>query len=252
MFGAWGTVSATLEQENCRTWGTYRNTLSIHTKYWPVVEVASLSYSAQPGGLANGQGASITPAGNVTIYPQSFEVSLGGSTQFFTGGLQGFGGFGTTGVNFRTEYDVEFSYVAGWPNTTLSASVAAGATSLTPMTVVGIYPGSLMTLYDLPWDEPIQVSPNYVPGTATVALTSELQYNHAATATITNLPPAIKQAAILVTTAFIKQRGSGALIVADMGVATDVQHGTGAQQSGSDMSQAMMLMDAFRQQYVGY
>ncbi len=250
-FGAYGCIAATVETENARAWGSYRNTLLVHPLYWPVVEVRSFSYSPIPGGLAANQAASVTPFGNITIYPQEFEVASSSGVASFSSGLPGFGGFGTSGITRRIEYDIQFTYVAGWPNTTLAASVAAGAASVQPTSVVGIYPGSLMTLYDMPNDESITVASSYVPGASVVPLTAPLQFNHPSTATITNLPPAIKQAAILATTVFIKQRGSGALIAADIGEVTRTQQGF-SQNSGSDMDQVKMLLNPFRQAYVGY
>ena len=241
--GAWGTLCSTLEIENARTWGTYRNTLSIHTKYWPITEVRTFSYSALPGGLASGNAASITPAGNVTIYPQSFEVAATG--------VVGWGLNAPAGIVRGVEYDTNWSYVAGWPNTTLSASVAAGAASIQPTSVVGIYPNSMLTLYDLPYDEAITVSSSYVPGAAIVPLSGNLQYNHATTATVTNLPPSIKQAAVWATTAFLKQRGSGALEVTDMGARVEMASGA-PQNSTGDLNQAKMLLNVFKQQYIGY
>src|ERR1035437_10392580 len=75
-FGAWGCIAATSQVENTRTWASYRNTISIHPKYWPILQIDAFAYSAIPGGLSSGShGASITPAGNITIYPQNFEVA---------------------------------------------------------------------------------------------------------------------------------------------------------------------------------
>ena len=249
--GAWGTLCATVETENARIWGSYRNTLPVKTKYWPVVEVQAFSYSPTPGGLANGQGASVTPSNSITVYPQEFEVSLSGSTQFFTGGLQGFGGFGTTGITFRTEYDCQWQYVCGWVNTPLAASVAAGSQSIQPTSLTGIYPGTMLTLYDSPLDEQVTVASTYVPGTAAVPLTTPLMYAHTNTAIIANLPPAIKQAAIWAVNAFIKQRGSGALEVSDMGAITQPVPGA-PQNLASDIGQAMMLLQPFKQMVVSY
>lgn len=252
LFGAWGTISSTVEVENARSWGTYRNTIAIHPKYWPVTEVRSFTYSPLPGGLAATSGASVTASSAITIYPQEFEVSLAAGTTSFSGsGVTGFGGFGTPGIMSRVEYDCLYTYCAGWPNTTLAASVAAGASSVQPVSVTGIYPGSLMTIYELPNDEPCVVASTYTPGNATVPLTAPLTFSHSTAATITNLPPAIKQAAILATTAFIKQRGSGALIAADIGEVTRTQGGF-AQNAGSDFQQAQTLLMPFKQAYVGW
>lgn len=252
LFGAWGTIASTVEVENARVWGSYRNTLLVHTKYWPLTEVQTFAYTPLPGGLAFSAGASITPSGAITIYPTEFEVVTTGTVSFSGTGQSGFGGFGaTSGITRRVEYDTQYQYVAGFPNTMFTASVAAGASVVSPVSTVGIYPGSLMTIYDLPYDEPVTVASSYVPGSAIVPLTAPLQYSHGANATITNLPPAIKQACIWATVAFIKQRGSGSLIAADIGDLTKTQTGF-AQGAGSDFGQAMRLLNAFRQTYVGW
>lgn len=241
--GAWGTLCATVEAENARVWGSYRGTLTVRPKYWPVIEVRSFAYSTLAAGLISNNAASVDPASSIVIYPQEFEVAQTGTV--------GLGLSGNGGIVPRTEFTCQWQYVCGWPNTTLAASVAAGAASISPSVVTGIYPGTMMTLYDLPYDEPIMVAPWYVPGGAVVPLTNPLQFDHFAAATVTNLPPAIKQAAILATTAFIKQRGSGALIAADIGEVTRTQTGF-SQNSGSDWNQAKKLLHPFKQQYVGY
>lgn len=247
-----GTLASTVETENARVWGSYRNTLTVKTRFWPITEMRSLSYSPWPGGLVNNLSASVTPSNSIAIYPQEFEVCTTGVTSFSGPGLSGFGGFGSTnGIVKRQEYDIVYTYVAGWVNTTLSASVGAGAASVAPSVVTGIYPGTTLTIYDLPNDEMAVVAPSYVPGAAVVPLTSNLQFNHATTATVANMPPAIKQAAILATTAFIKQRGSGALIAADIGEVTRTQSGF-AQNAGSDFQQAMTLLAPYKQNYVGW
>jgi hypothetical protein len=78
-----------------------------------------------------------------------------------------------------------------------------------------------------------------------------MQYAHQSGVMVTNLPPAIKQAAILATTAFIKQRGSGALVVADMGAVTKQQTGF-SQNAGSDWDEAKKLLNPYRQTFIGY
>ena len=247
-----GTLSSTVETEPARVWGTYRSTLAIKTRFWPIAEVRSFSYSPQPGGLVNNLSASVNPSNSIAIYPQEFEVTTTGTVAFSGQTNTGFGGFGSgNGIVRRWEYDTVYTYVAGWPNTTLAASVAAGAASVAPSVVTGIYPGTVLTIYDLPNDEMVTVASNYTPGNSVVPLTSNLQFNHASTATITNMPPAIKQAAILATTAFIKQRGSGALIAADIGEVTRTQSGF-AQNAGSDFQQAMTLLAPYKQNYVGW
>lgn len=246
-----GTLAATVEIENARVWGSYRNTLTVHPRWFPILEVQAFSYSAIPGGLASGgSAASVVPSGSITVYPTEFEVAPTGAI--------GWGGFGLNlnsapgGIMRRIEYDCQWQYVVGWVQTTLSASVAAGATSIQPLSVTGLYPGTMLTLYDLPNDEQIQVSQSYVPGSSVVPFANPLQYDHSTTATISNLPPAVKQAAILATTAFIKQRGSGALMVTDISSPVTTMDRGSPQHSGADWWQAEELLLPFRQPFVGY
>jgi len=248
VMGSTGTLAATLNTESYRIWSSRDLTLKIHPRFWPILEVDSFSY-APTGGYGFSNAASITPAGNIWIEPQEFVVNLnaGGIFGFNTA----FNGFGGIGVAPCQEYYCTWSYVNGFPLSTLTASVAAGANSITPESVIGMYPGSTLTLYDLPNDEQIQIASTYVPGTATVPLAGTTAYTHAAGVMVTNLPPAVKQAAILATTAFIKQRGSGAMVVQDMGAVTHQSSGF-SQNSGSDWAEAELLLDVFRQAYVGY
>lgn len=235
--GAWGTLCATVNVENGRIWGNNQG-LVVHPKYWPILEVQTFSYQYQGSGSV-----SVTPAGNCWIEPQQFIIQPNGTVGL---GLNAGGG-----VVAGIQYQCTFQYVNGWPTSTLSASVVAGATSITPAVVTGIYPGTTLTVYDLPRDEQIQVAQSYVPGAATVPLTAGLAYDHASGSMVSNLPPAVKQAAILATTAFIKQRGSGALVVQDIGEISRQQSGF-SQGSGSDWDQARTLLNPFKSIFTGY
>ena len=59
------------------------------------------------------------------------------------------------------------------------------------------------------------------------------------------------QAALWATVAFIKQRGSGAMVVQDLGAATHQSSGI-SQNNGSDWDEAKELLMPFRMNYVGY
>ena len=239
--GAWGTLCATQNTESARIWSGRDGLLKVHPRWWPILSVDSLSYSPVGAGFANA--ASVTPAGNVWIEPQEFIVNPFASGNFSLSYWPG-------GVAPTREYYLTYVFTNGWPNTTLAASVAAGATSIQPLNVTGLYPGTMLTLYDLPYDEAIQVSQSYVPGSAIVPFDIPLSFNHGIGATITNLPPAVKQATLLMTTAFIKLRGSGALVVSDMGAQLHQQTGF-SQQGGSDVAQAETLLMPFKMVYVG-
>ena len=240
--GAWGTLCATQNTENARVWGSYRNTLIVHPKYWPLLEVVGFSYSTLPAGLVSNNAASITPAGNIAVYPQEFEVSLSGAV--------GWGLGAPSGIVRGFEYVTQFEYVNGWPTSTSSASIAVGATSISPVSTMGIYPGTTLTIYDDPNDEQITVASTYVPHTTPVPLTAGTQYAHASGVMISNLPPAVKQAAILVTAALVKQRGSGGLVVQDMGAITHQAPGL-VQNESDDIGVAMELLHPFKMMYLG-
>lgn len=242
VMGSTGTIAATLNTENARIWSSRDGTIRVHPRFWPILEVDSFSYA--PVGTSFGSAASVNPAGNIWIEPQEFLVNPAGGTTFFSG-------WNNSGVAPCVPYYCSWTYCNGYPVTTLSASVAAGASSITPVSVIGVYPGTNLTIYDQPYDEQIQVSSAYVPGAATVPLMGTTAFAHNAGVMATNLPPAIKQAAILATVAFIKQRGSGAMVVSDMGTAMHQQSGF-SQGSSSDWWQAEELLLPFRQAFVAY
>lgn len=238
--GAWGTLNATVNVENGRIWGNRKGQLVVNPKYWPILEVDAFSYGWNPR-----NSASVVCESTVEVYPRQFIVSPGAGTV----GL-GFNSLGGSGVG-QCEYSCVWSYVNGWPNTALAASVAAGATSIMPANVTGIYPGTNLTVFDAPNDEQITVALSYVPGAAVVPLVSPLLYQHLATVTITNLPKAVKQAAISLTTFLIKNRGSGALVVNDMGAVTKMAQ-NGAQGSMDDYNNAMAAMRHLKSMWAGY
>ena len=241
---AYGTLCATSNVENARIWGSYRNSLIVKPMFWPVLEVQTFSYSALASGLSSGNASSITPAGNITVYPQQFEVQ--------PAGVIGLGLNAPGGIVRGYEYTCQWSYVNGFPNTTLSASVAAGASVITVNSGLGIYPGSQLTLFDLPYDENVVANPTtYTADSATIELSAPLQYSHQVGSSLTNLPKSVKQAAILLTSALIKQRGSGSMQIADMGAVTTIKDGL-TQGEDADIGTAMELLMPMKQMYLGY
>jgi hypothetical protein len=249
---AWGTLCATLNVENAEVWGNRSGQIIVHPKLWPILEVQSFSY-AVPGAAATS--SSITPQGNIWIEPSRFIVqpnaTYGFNTQMVNAGYTNYQG-NAWPVGITTQgYLCQWSYVNGFPNTTNSASVAAGAASINVVSGLGIYPGTQLTIYDAPQDETVVVASNYLPDTEVIPLVSPTLYAHNAGVSITNLPPAVKEAAILLTTAIVKQRGSGALIAHDMGAISMVDHG-GLQGSASDIGLASEMLDNFRQHFVGW
>lgn len=107
----------------------------------------------------------------------------------------------------------DVTYVSGWAHTTLTATANQGTSSVTAGNVLGIVPGMAMTLRDGVNTEIVTVSPTYVMGSAVVPLTAPLQFTHAAGATFSALPPAVKLAVINLAKWIVKGRGSKAIVV---------------------------------------
>lgn len=235
--GAFGTLNATVNTENGQVWGNRFGQLIVHPKYWPILEVRSFSYGFNAGLLS-----SLTPAGNAWIEPARFIMQASGVVGLGLGAPSGIG---------PAPYLCEWEYVNGWPNTPLAASVTAADTSFYPSDTTGIYPGSPLTVYDLPNQEDILVDASYVPGAAQVPLASPFLFDHAAGVPVSNLPQAAKQAAIALTTCLVKQRGSGALIASDIGEVKAIAD-SGAQGSRSDFDQAMDCIRQLKSNFVGY
>lgn len=232
VFGAYGTLNATLNVENGTVWGAPGGKLIIHPKFWPVLEVASFSYGSYPG-----QSASITPAGNCWVEPNRFVI--------VPGGVIGLGLGSAYGVATGCPYYCQWSYVNGWPNVLLTASVAAGATSCIPASLVGIYPGTTLDVVDAPNNETVTVSPTWTVGTSPVLLSEGFDATHPVGAVLTNLPQAAKQAAILTTSAMIKSRGDSALVLQSLQAPSKTQQ-MDDQGLGDDMALARMCIHALR------
>lgn len=237
-FGAWGTLCATVDVENARLWGRQDGSFVVHPKFWPIVEVQSFTYGATPG-----TAASITPAGNVWVEPSQFVVTPSGVT--------GLGLNALAGIASGFQYYCTWSYVSGFVNTALSASVASGSASVTVDDTTAIYPGSSLAVFDLPNDELVTVGASYVPGTHPVTLAAPLAYNHDVDVAVSNLPRAAKQAAISLTTVLVKVRGSGALVVNDIGEVRQAATNN-PQGAADDLAIFERCIKALRQPYVGY
>lgn len=111
---------------------------------------------------------------------------------------------------------VQVTYVNGWPNTLTAEPVNAGDTSLQVDPAVGIYPGSVLTVSDGAATEQVTVDATYTAGASTLPLAAALTNAHNARVAVSSLPPRVKQAAILLTSALVQTRGNDAIVLAAM------------------------------------
>jgi hypothetical protein len=107
----------------------------------------------------------------------------------------------------------QVTYVNGWMHSTLADAVAAAASSIDPASVVGAVPGLPFMIKDGASTEACTVDAGYTYGAASVPLASPLQYAHSAGATVSALPPYVKNAIIDLGRSLVKEKGSKAFVM---------------------------------------
>lgn len=228
-------AGTTVETKRIRL--TQQGTLPIHPTNTPVVALLSLQYGTDPNNLTTLPDPSLC-----WFEAQQIVVPLAqlASPTYSSQGALGFG----FPVAARTPLYCKYSYVAGYVNSIFASATLAGATSLTVTDPSGIVPGQSLRIYDGAASESVTVSSSYTFGNSTVTLASPMVNAHSAGATIGNLPTAIKQACILLTSAFIKVRGDNSLTMA---VTTRANGNTsGANLFGNEVKLALDMVDKYR------
>lgn len=228
-------LSATTETENFRSRLRPDGFLSVHPKYFPIISVSSLLYGVTPNDLI-----SYYDPSQGWVEDQQFIVPYTTANSTSSQGPLAFGIPATP----RAQVFVQMTYVSGYANTTLGANTSAGATSITVADASGIVAGSRMAIYNGLNTENIVVASSYTYGSATVPLVSALAYAHTKGVSVSALPPAVKEAAILATTAMLKVRGDYSLTM----MATNQVGTAGLNTAGSDydLSLAKELLLPFR------
>ena len=223
--------------EQSRTRITQEGFLILSPDYNNVVALNSLSYGVVPTNMVTVPAASLLNCWfekSQIIYPLS-QLGLTYSSQ----GPLSFGFPPST----RSRIYASFNYTAGYCNGLISTATA-GQTSFTMIDPIGLTAGTVVTIYDGASTEQVVVSPTYTYGSSTVNITTPLAYTHASGVSVGNMPQAIKQAAILVTTDFLKVRGDNSLTMA---VTTRANSGPSVQDIiGSDLALAKELLAPFR------
>lgn len=228
-------IGATVDVEQQRVRVSGDGSVRIHPKYFPVVALTSLSAGYTPASLVAVPDPSVAWLEEQQIVFPYATANLNWSSA----GALGFGG----GSPRQTLY-VNYSYVNGYANTLTAASANVGATSITVQDATGITPGESLKIFDGANTENIVVADNYVFGSTTVPLASGLLFAHAAAVTVSALPAAVKEAAILITSAYLKIRGDASLT---LGVTNRPSEQTpGSQVVGTDIAHAQEILKPFR------
>ena len=182
----------------------------IRPRHIPLRQVISLSWGYDPTLMIS----DALPDSSMWIEDGRRVSFLPGGAPFtFTGPAIQFGPLPAPEI---TMY-VTWSYVAGYPNSVLSAAAAAGATSVSVADPTGILPGDVLRIYDagttsspVGASEALTVAGSYVPAVpvvppvpAAVPLAAATQFAHAAGIGITGFPRKIIQAVIAYTVALL-------------------------------------------------
>ncbi len=228
-------LNASTQVENQRTRMTSNGFLAIHPNNNPIISLQSLSYGTDPN--------SLVPLGDPSkawFEDQQMIIPLSQlSTSYSSQGALAFG----TGAAPRQQIFVRYQYTSGYVNS-LIATATAGQSTLTVQTADGIVAGMQLRIYDGANSERVTVASNYTYGSTTVPITAPLAFTHANTATISNLPQAVKEACVLITTAFLKVRGDNSLT---MNVTTQPNGNVpGANKFGNEMAIALKMLDLYR------
>lgn len=228
-------VVASRATETQRVRLTPNGYIALHPNQSPIVSLESFYYGGSPTNLIP-----LTDPSQCWFEQQQILVPL--SQMATTWSSQGPLAFGA-GIGGTNQIFTKYTYVAGYANTTVVTAVAA-ATSLVVADPVGIIPGEMLRIYDGANSETVYVASNYTYGSATIPLSTPLVYSHSAGAAIGNLPNAVKEACILITSAFIKARGDNSLT---MNVTTSPQVGIpGGMRYGGDIKLALDMVDKYR------
>lgn len=238
VYGALGTLTATINTENGRYRTNRMGQLVIHPYFWPILEVRSMR-----AGYGPGQGLQDVPITNDNCSIERYQIVVTGNYSLGPAVVQ----FNTLGNWAGTNpVFVEYEYVNGFANTFMSGDVNAGDTQIQVQSAIGIYPGLQLTIWDGMNDETIVVASTYDGTSTTIPLTAPLSYNHGTNCNVSNLPATVKQAVIHLVVALVKQRGQGGLVLNELGEPTSVT-GSSASMSMEDEMQAYDLLDEFKQ-----
>jgi hypothetical protein len=228
-------LSAATYTETQRTRFTSEGYLALHPNNDPIISLISLYYGTTPNSLIALSDPSIA-----WFEEQQLIIPLSNmATSYSSQGPLAFGGYGIP----RQQVFVKYTYDSGYVNNPI-ATATAGQTSLTMADPTGILAGDIFRIYDGANTETVQVASNYIYGSTTVSLTSALKYTHAAGVTLGNLPNAIKQACIMLTTAFLKMRGDSSMT---MGITTSANANIGGNSRyGNEIQLALEICDKYR------
>lgn len=196
------TLSATLDTWQTRARIGRDGMLRLHTRYFPIRSVTALSFGLSPDAMnAVTLDSTVWVEQRRIIVPATLVLPATSTATLSRPSV-----YGRTAI-------AQVSYVAGYPNTTLTADVAA-ASSLPLADATGILPGDTLGVYDeTDGIQTVTVAATWTPATGAASVPTTTAVTATSGTSVSGLPPAIKQAAIHVVTGLLKSRGAGSLIL---------------------------------------
>lgn len=180
-------LRATIDSDTISLYPTKQQTLRIWPKYRPVVLLLSLQYQYGTSGWMN-----VDLSNGLTLFPNYFE-------------------YGGQSFNQFNKVTVKYTYVNGFPISTLRGAVAQGATSITLNDATGVVPGDTLTIVDGADSEDIVVGD--VNGN--VISCPPLQYSHSDGVVVSGIPDAIAHATGIIAANIIERGVNTAVLEKD-------------------------------------
>jgi hypothetical protein len=229
-------IGATVDVEQQRTRIRADGTLRVHPKFFPIVALTDFAWGTDPNNLVSAPDVSLS-------WLEEQQIVFPYSSMPTNWSSQGPLSFGFPS-SARAEVYVKYSYINGYANTFLETIASAGSSVLLVDDGAGIVPGEMLTIFDGASTERVTVASTYEFGSTSVPVTSPLLYTHAVGVSVSALPAAVKEACILVTSAYLKIRGDASMVMDVTSRPTTQIDGAG--KVGTDIAHAQQLLQPFR------
>lgn len=166
-------LAATVDNETDEVVVDHRGNVNVHCRSNPIIEVLSVAFGRDVYNLQ-----AVTDLTHLKLNPWSFTVPRGAGLSWCRG----------------TRLEAEWTYVNGYPVTTLTVAANQGDTSITVADTTGVQPNkTILTIEDGLYLE--KVTPTAVNGS--VLTVPALQFAHQVGVGVTALPGTLKAIALL-------------------------------------------------------
>ena len=227
-------LGATTETEQQRSRVSTDGSIRFHPRFNPIVALTNFNYG-YPTNMATLGDCSVAWIEDEEIIIPN--LTLGNWTS------QGPLSFGAYNGGPSNQMFLKYTYVAGYTNTITETASSAGATSFTVHDGTGIIAGQILTIYDGMNTENVTVATTYTFGSTTVPVTRPMAFAHGVGISVSALPPAVKEAVILITTAFLKVRGDSSMTMQVATLPTTAI--PGADKYGEELALASRLLTSY-------